>query len=77
MTNLENALLDTDQKSSIDNVTNGARFCPGFNSGAGLAAAAALLYCQPEFEAEVATEERDLVGIPGLEEQRKLTPSLS
>ena len=38
---------DTAQKSSIDNVTNGARFCPGFNWGSGFAAAAALLLCQP------------------------------
>lgn len=34
------------QKSSIDNVTNGARFCPGFKSGVGFAAWAALLFCQ-------------------------------
>jgi hypothetical protein len=57
-----NSLYEYAQKSSIDNVTNGARFCPGFNCGSGFAAAAALLFRQPELEAGVTAEERDREG---------------
>jgi hypothetical protein len=56
------SLFENAQKSSIDNVTNGARFCPGFNCGSGFAAAAALLICQLTLGVGVTKEEKEKMG---------------
>jgi hypothetical protein len=65
------SIFEYAQKSSIDNVTNGARFCPGFSCGSGFAAAAALLLYQLKFGPGV-MEERERG-----ERRRKPTLSLS